>query len=144
MKYLFFIVLFYSCFPVLQVKAQDKCNVLSEILDEQHISNLIASYENNNLIRVTDLSGYFGKMKCGHNKYSVRVKDKLMLDLNSGRFIDINILSYKEEGELLEFEVFYSQRTPKCKRDILMKGKVVFKKRQSKIIFIKSKFGSID
>lgn len=144
MRYLFLVLVLYSCSPKSILIAQDKCDVLSAIFDEKHISEYIGGFENNRLIRVIDLSDYFGKMKCGHEKYSVRVEDKLMVDLNSGRFIDLCILSVQEEKELTKFEVFYSRRTSECQRDFLMKGFLIFDNTSNGLRFKDSKLGSIN
>ncbi len=144
MRYLFILLLYYGCSPKLPIVAQDKCIVISEILKEDHLTDLIDSYENNSLIRIFDLTGAFGKMRCGYDRYSVRVIDKLKVDMNSGRFIDISILSVKDDANLVTFEIFYLKRTSECKRDFLMKGLLIFKKTDEHLVLIDSKFGILD
>jgi len=147
MKYLnfIFLILVYSCFPIKQVGLQYKCKILSEILNEHHIAQYISNHRDNSSIRITDFSDYFGEMRCGFKRYSVRVNTKLKVDLNSGRFIDIIILSFnKKDNNLIEFEIFYSKRTSECERDFLMKGKVIIEKTSKGVILQSSKFGIID
>lgn len=126
------------------VSGQDKCDVISMILDEKHLSEFISGHSDNFLIRITDLSDYFGNIKCGYNQYSVRVEDNIKIDLNSGRFIDICILSVNKKDELVDFEIFYVKRTTECKRDLLLKGKLVFQESNKLLRLIDSKFETIN
>ena len=67
-----------------------------------------------------------------------------MVDLNSGRFIDLCILSVQEEKEFTKFEVFYSKRTNECQRDFLMKGYLIFENTHNGLKIKDAKLGSIN
>ncbi len=144
MKYIFIFLILYGCSPKSNIFIQDNCELLTSIFKEEHVAGHISDFKNNNLIRVIDLSNHFGKIKCGYERYYVRVEDKVMIDINSGRFIDIIILSMQEKRGFIEVELFYSKRTDECQRDFLMKGTLIFERSNNILKLKESKFGSID
>lgn len=138
----FLIISFFNQFLI----AQEKCDILPVIFKEESIKFFIDKCGDEKTIRIFDLSNYFNKIDyCGYEGYSVKIENKLMIDMNSLRYIDITILSHNFENEILTFELFYSERTQNCNKDYLMLGNIVCKKGgDGKFTFINSWFAPID
>lgn len=133
-----------SCSDKMILNRVNQCVLISELLMEENINLFIESYDHNKVIRINDLSGYFRENNCGFRKFSVKVVNNYMVDLNTGRYIDISVLSVHEKNNILKFDIFYSQRTPECEFDFLKMGEVVFENKNNKFILKTSKFNLID
>jgi hypothetical protein len=144
MKYLIFLIFLSSCSIKFIPPSYTKCDVLNLVLSESHLEDHIKSHENSSSLRIFDLTDYFNDNNCGYKWYSVRVADKLMVDMNTGRFIDISILSVIKKPKEQSFEIVYSKRTPECKQDFFMKGQVVLELKGKDVILKSSYFEAVN
>lgn len=146
MKYLILILIipFLNCKTITMNHPNETRSVLIEFVNEKHIKNFIQSFHSNYIIRINDLSGFFSSKTCSYQLYTIKVENKINVDLNSGRFIDISVLSFKKDRNLLNFEVFYSKRSPNCDRDFLMLGNIIMEKTEKGYLLKNSKFEAID
>lgn len=108
--------------------SQDTCSLFKTMFEEETLNNFIKSFDRNYNIRITDTSGFYGTetIWCGYNRYGIRVQNKLMVDLNTRRYIDIIITSFKVNNEELIIKLFFAKRRIDCKEDELMEGEMVF------------------
>lgn len=124
----------------------DRCHVLSTILKIDDINNFIENFDGNYSIRINDLSKFFKNIeRCSFNRYSLRIIDKLSADLNTGRYIDLTILSVdKKPKDTLNVKVFFAPKVVGHYRDKLMIGEILINVANGQANILESKIGYFD
>lgn len=144
MKYIFLICYILSCSGMQNKIDISECDLISKILEAPNLANHLELNESNYNIRIFDLNDVLDVKTCSYGKYSIKVYDKLIIDLNSGRFIDISVLSIiKQDSENYSLDIVYCKRTPECKRDFVMKGTITIEVQKGNLEIIHSKFESV-
>lgn len=131
----------------LEKEPHKKCEIITVLLNVEELNNFIKEHEKNYSIRINDLSGFFKKVdRCGYDvRYFVKFNSKLSVDLNTSRFIDISILSFKKlSNEKYKFEIFYSPQTESYHQNYLKHGNIEIQHSEKGWIVTKSNFVLVD
>lgn len=152
MKYfiLFLISLLLSCSSKYtgELKTNTKqCDIIIEILEIEKIDDYIKKFTNNRSIRITDKANLLkGTTWCAYNVYSVRIENNYLPDLNTGKFIDIIVTSYKNTSQnTKEVSILFSPHTASYRPNYIISGKIsIQKKDNNKWEVAESKFSIVD
>lgn len=103
------ISLFFVTIQIANSQSLNYCQLIDSILSIDKINyHLQLDVKKNRFIRIYDSSRYFKNCNNSHKSHSVVVTNKMPLDFNTGRHIDLAITKVKKKKKKLSISVFYS------------------------------------
>lgn len=111
MQFFKILIFFISIFGPICINAQkiDRCALIDSILSvDKIIDHLQLEKKKAKFVRVYNPSRFFKGCNCIFKTHTVTFIDKLTLDFNSGKYIDLAITKIKKENNLLHVSIFYA------------------------------------
>jgi hypothetical protein len=129
---------------IVVAQSLDYCQLIDSILSIDKIGgHLQLDTKKNKFIRIYDSSRFFKNCNNSFKTHSIIVINKLPLDFNAGRHIDLAITKMKREKKKISISVFYSLSGQSDKYANLWAGDIEIEVSANEFKIIKSSFYNI-